>query len=121
MDIEVKIMEKSTLSSWTVGAEIAYIVAVWLNGILVPIKELVHPFFDFMKAWPPLYHHWATQGLWLLIVFFAITLYYGYKPELANKPWVSKLNGWMIWSTVLSGLIIFIYNYGHAILKLWGN
>ncbi len=88
------------LDSKTSAYVVSYAVTALFNGLLVPIKEKVPFILDAMKAAG---HHWVTQGVLDLVIFFALAMWLsGRGRQISAASGVSYL----IWSTVIGGLLI---------------
>lgn len=102
------------LDKKTVGFSLAYAITSLISALLVPIKEEIAPIKDTMKALTG--HHWATHGL-IAILLYAILGYVLAKESYQEKYDTQKLIGYVIWSTVISSVIIAGYMLMHFLSK----
>jgi len=92
------------LDAKTSGYARAYAYTAIFNALLVLLKENVHPVFQFMAS---LGHHWVTHGIFDLIVFFGLGIYFTSRnKQIAGSTAVNYL----IWSTIIGGGIIALFN-----------
>lgn len=99
-DVSAKADTNEMLDTRTSAYVTAYAVTALFNGLLVPIKEKVPFILDAMKA---VGHHWVTQGILDIIVFFVVALWLSGKGRQISA--ASGVN-YLIWSTVVGGLLV---------------
>jgi len=92
--------ENEMLDTKTSSYVTAYAITALFNGLLVPIKEKIPFILDAMKA---LGHHWVTQGILDVIVFFAVAMWLSGKDRQISA---AKGVNYLIWSTVVGGLLV---------------
>lgn len=85
----------------TTGYGMAYAYTVLFSAALTVVKELTPPLLDLMKS---LGHHWVTQGVLNLIIFFVLA---SVLSRGGRQMEGGKLAQWIAGSTVLGGLVIF--------------
>lgn len=101
--------DSELLDAKSSGYAKAYAYAAIFNALLVLLKENVHPVFKLMAS---LGHHWVTHGVLVLLVFFGLGIFFtGQNKQLTGTQAVSYL----IWSTIVGGGIIFLFNLWHTI------
>ena len=96
-------METLNKNTESFGASLA--VTSVVSALLVVIKESSASVLNLMKNLTG--HHWATHGLFILIVFVALGFYFGkanHGQGLKLPP--ERLTAFIIGAVVISGLII---------------
>lgn len=97
-------VDNELLNAKTSGYVLAYAYTAIFNAILVLLKENIEPVFKFMAS---LGHHWVTHGILDLIVFFGLGIYFTSQNKQLTG---SKAVNYLIWSTVIGGGIIALFN-----------
>jgi len=92
------------LNAKTSGYAMAYAYTAIFNALLVLLKENVHPVFQFMVS---LGHHWVTHGVLDLIVFFGLGIFFTSQDKRITG---SSAVNYLIWSTIIGGGIIALFN-----------
>ncbi|MFK5997925.1 MAG: hypothetical protein QM492_07430 [Rhodobacterales bacterium] len=92
------------LDAKTSGYVKAYAYTAIFNAILVLFKESFPIVHDVMAS---LGHHWITHGVLDLLVFFGLGMLFAARNETMEG---SKAVTYLIWSTIVGGGIIALFN-----------
>lgn len=99
--------DNDLLNVKTSSYAIAYAYTAIFNGILVLFKENFEGVHNFMAS---LGHHWVTHGVFDLVVFFGLGIYFSSRNTQIT---VSKAVTYMAWATIIGGGMIAIFNLFH--------
>lgn len=101
--------DQDLLDPRTSGYVKAYAWAAIFNAVLMLFKENFEVVHDVMATIG--YHHWITHGVLDLIVFFGLGMYFsGQGQKMSGSSAISYL----VWSTVIGGGIIGLFNLYHT-------
>ena len=103
-------MENTVMDKYTAGFGLSLVVVSFLNAIILIVKEENTAVMSALKA--ALGHHWITHGLIVIVVFIILGFVFS-NVKLESKLNSSKLQKYIIWSVIISGVVIAGYFLPH--------
>ncbi|HQN57749.1 MAG TPA: hypothetical protein PLR24_10965 [Saprospiraceae bacterium] len=91
------------MDKYTAGFGLSLVVASFLNAIILIVKEKNTAVMSALKA--ALGHHWITHGLIVIAVFIILGFIFS-NMKLESKLNACKIQKYIIWSVIISGVII---------------
>jgi hypothetical protein len=98
----------------TISYIIAYVITVMFSSLLTIAKDLHAPLKDWMKSLTT--HHWVTHGIFVIVLFFFLAFIFD-KQKTGKKMTADQLSNWVIYGTILSGIILVGFYVFEVFLK----
>ena len=96
-------MTEQGISKVTSGFGLSLIIMLFLNAVLVVIKETYSPLLKWMAALTG--HHWITHGIFIMGLFFILGIIFSLV-QPAEKPWLDAKG--VIIGLIVSMVIAFV-------------
>lgn len=108
-------METKPVNQLTISYIISYVITAIFSSVLTIVKDLNAPLKDWMKSLTT--HHWITHGIFVVVLFLLLALLFN-QQKVGKKLTADQLSNWVIWGTILSGLILVGFYFFEVFLKV---
>ena len=107
-------METKPVNQLTISYIISYVIAVFFSSVLTIIKDLNAPLKAWMKSLTT--HHWITHGSFVVGLFLILTFILT-KQKTGKNMTADQLSNWVIYGSILSGVILVGFYVFEVFLK----
>lgn len=107
-------MDTKAVNQLTISYILSYVIAVIFSSVLTIVKDLQAPLKAWMKSLTT--HHWVTHGIFVLVLFFLLAFIFN-KQKTGKNLTTDQLSNWVIYGTILSGVILVGFYFFEVFLK----